>query len=354
MARASDTVSTHALMRPGVMQLERWGVLDRLAATGTPPIRHTTFHYGAEAVGVPFEPRDGVDALYAARRTVLDAVLVDAAREAGVQVVHGAAVQGVLRDAAGRVCGAEIVDPAGPPLRVEAGVVIGADGAHSSVARAVGAGVVREGPHHASVIYGYWRGLRLGGTHWYFGPKVAGGAIPTNGGAACVFVAMPPARYQAGQAGGLQGLFDRVLAEVDPELAAATARGERVEKLRAFPGRPGFVRQAWGAGWALAGDAGCFKDPLTAHGMTDALRDAELLAGAVLEGSEGALARYQAERDAFALEFLDLSDAIASFAWDLEHVKALHRRLSALMGREGERVRAFGPLAPASGRARAA
>ena len=41
----SDTVSTHGLMRAGVLQLSRWGLLDRVVAAGTPPIRSTTFHY---------------------------------------------------------------------------------------------------------------------------------------------------------------------------------------------------------------------------------------------------------------------------------------------------------------------
>lgn len=138
-----------------------------------------------------------------------------------------------------------------------------------------------------------------------------------------------------------------------PDLAAAATPDGRVGKLRSFPGRPGFVRRSWGAGWALVGDAGCFKDRLTAHGMTDALRDAELLARAVVDGSERTRAAYQAERDAFAVPFLDPSDAVASFAWDLDGVGDLHRRLSALIGQEVERVRRFGePVArQRSGRA---
>src|SRR5512132_4122456 len=83
--RGSDTVSTHALMRGGVLQLRRWGVLDRLAVTGVPPVRRVTFHYGAESMPVSLKPYAGVDALYAPRRTVLDAMLVDAAEAAGAR-----------------------------------------------------------------------------------------------------------------------------------------------------------------------------------------------------------------------------------------------------------------------------
>src|SRR5262249_41701144 len=74
-AHGSGPLSTHALMRAGVLQLHRWGVLDRIVTAGTPPIRRTTFHYGAEAISVAIQERDGVDALYAPRRTVLDATL---------------------------------------------------------------------------------------------------------------------------------------------------------------------------------------------------------------------------------------------------------------------------------------
>ncbi len=83
--RGSDTLSTHALMRGAVLQLHRWGVLDDIRAAGTPPIRKTTFHYGDEDLEIPINPRDGIDALYAPRRTVIDVVLLDAAEAAGAE-----------------------------------------------------------------------------------------------------------------------------------------------------------------------------------------------------------------------------------------------------------------------------
>jgi menaquinone-9 beta-reductase len=78
-----------------------------------------------------------------------------------------------------------------------------------------------------------------------------------------------------------------------------------------------------GAGWALVGDAGYFKDPLTAHGMTDALRDAELLAVAAARGSEITFAAYAALREELSRAFFDATDAIASFAWNLDTVRRL-------------------------------
>jgi 2-polyprenyl-6-methoxyphenol hydroxylase-like FAD-dependent oxidoreductase len=82
------------------------------------------------------------------------------------------------------------------------------------------------------------------------------------------------------------------------------------------------------------GDAGYFKDPLTAHGITDAFRDAELLAQAVANRSDDALSEYQKTRDAIALGLFDVTDAIASFKWDLPEVMKLHRSLSDEMKRE--------------------
>jgi flavin-dependent dehydrogenase len=142
----------------------------------------------------------------------------------------------------------------------------------------------------------------------------------------------------------LDVLFQQVVSECHHGLACALRGARRVGKSYPFAGREGFLRQPWGDGWALVGDAACFKDPITAHGMTDALRDAELLARAVIRGTSGALAEYQAERDPFAVEFLELSDRIASFDWDLDLLRMLHHRLSRLMARECECVCDFDTL----------
>jgi len=336
--RGSDTLSTLALMRAGVMQLHRWGVLARLVAAGTPPIRRTTFHYGSEPVEVDIKDRNGVDALFAPRRTLLDVVLADAAVESGAQVLYGATVREILRGPTGRVQGVLVTDEVGRRHRVDADIVIGADGARSTVGRAVNARVLCEGKHPGSYVYSYWQGLELNGTHWHYAPGVAAGAIPTNEGLSCVFVGMPPSRCRLQPAVSLDVLFQQVVSECHHGLARALRGARRVGKCYSFAGRAGFLRQPWGDGWALVGDAACFKDPITAHGMTDALRDAELLARAVIRGTSGALAEYQAERDPFAVEFLELSDRIASFDWDLDLLRVLHHRLSRLMARECECV----------------
>ena len=175
----SDVLSTHAIMRGGVLQLHRWGLLDDLVAAGTPPIRRTTFHYGADEVTVEINERDGVDALYAPRRTVLDPLLVEAARTAGVEVRHEARVTGLI-ESDGRVAGVEFVDADGGDHEVRASITVGADGMRSLVARTVDADRYWQGEHASGFVYGYFPDPGTDGYHWYYGSGVTAGMIPTN------------------------------------------------------------------------------------------------------------------------------------------------------------------------------
>jgi 2-polyprenyl-6-methoxyphenol hydroxylase-like FAD-dependent oxidoreductase len=344
----SDTLSTLALMRGGVLQLSRWGLAGRLRAAGTPAVTRTTFHYGEGSITVAIKPGDGVDALCAPRRTLLDSTLVDAAVAAGASVLHEVRMTRLLRAADGRVEGAELETAGGAPRRVRAGIVIGADGVRSGVARLAGARALRVGRHASGVVYGFWEGVADDGFHWHYVPGAAAGVIPTNGGATLVFSAVARRRFLDEIRWDLAAGHQRVIAEVSPPLAAALGRARALESLRGFPGETGVLRQAWGPGWALVGDAGHFKDPITAHGLTDALRDAELLARAVAAGTEHALADYQTRRDELAVPLLDISDAVAGYDWTLEQVQTLHRELSAAMKQEVAALLALDSASPAA------
>jgi flavin-dependent dehydrogenase len=331
----SDALSTHGLMRAGVVQLHRWGVLDAVRAAGTPPVRATTFHYASNSIAVAVKPRDGIDGLYAPRRTVLDARLVDAAREAGAEVRHNTKLADLLRSSSGRVSGVVLIDAAGTRHLVRARMVIGADGVHSHTATLVGAETYRRAEHAAASIYGYWSGLADEGFEYYFDHRVSAGVFPTNDGSGCVFASLPPDRFlEHGGAANAPALFSQVLTEAAPELPARLARARPIGGLRSFAGTPGYFRQSHGPGWALVGDAGYFKDPSTAHGITDALRDAELLARAVVRDSPAAVAEYQATRDQLSEALFVTTDRIASFEWTLEELSALHQELSESMRAE--------------------
>jgi flavin-dependent dehydrogenase len=100
----SETLSTHGLVRGGVVQLSRWGLLDRVLASGTPAVTHVMFDIEGEQKVRRIKPRAGVDALVAPRRHVLDGLLADAAVEEGAELRTGVTATGVLRSYDG-VCG---------------------------------------------------------------------------------------------------------------------------------------------------------------------------------------------------------------------------------------------------------
>jgi 2-polyprenyl-6-methoxyphenol hydroxylase-like FAD-dependent oxidoreductase len=328
----ADTLSTHALMRGGVVQLHRWGLLDAVVGAGTPPVRSTTFSYADDEITVPVKPSHGVDALYAPRRTVLDPILVDAAEALGVTFRFGVRVTDVTRDDRGRVDGISGRDEQGRPVSWRARWVVGADGVHSSIAAAVGAPVEHRGTGVTACIYGYWAGLEAEGYEWYFRPGACAGVIPTNGDLACVFASARPRRVGRG---GLRAFHD-VVAEAAPALPARLARAGAPAGVRSFAGIPGYLRRPYGPGWALVGDAGYWKDPISAHGLTDALRDAELLARAVTGAAGGAderaaMQEYHRIRDEQSLTLFTVVDTVAGLTWTADEIPNLLRRLSVAM-----------------------
>lgn len=337
----SDTVSTHALMRAGVLQLSRWGVLEAIKKAGTPVVRSTSFRYGDEIVTVPIKPQRDMDGLYAPRRTVIDRVLVDAAQQAGAAFSFETQLVDLMRADNGRVRGVRIKDGHDQERQVSADLVIGADGVRSTVARLVGSERYRTGRHATGVVFSYWSGPQFDGYQWYYNPGVSAGAIPTNDGLTCIFASVPQSRFHETMKQGTDAGYRQVLKECTPDLAVIVEQSEQVEKYRGFSGEIGFFRQSFGPGWALVGDAGYFKDPLTAHGITDAFIDAELLAQAAVEGTEAAFAGYQSARDRLAVEHFEVTDAVASFEWDLPKVQQLHRALSDEMKKETLEVTRF-------------
>ncbi len=345
----ADTLSTHGLMRAGVLQLQRWGLLDRIAGAGTPPIRRTTFTYGAEQVVITIKPCFGVEALYAPRRTVLDPILVDAAAAAGAEVRYGVSVTDVRRDHHGRATGILGRDEHGRALEVRAGIVIGADGVRSTIAARVGAPLERAGSGATAVVYGYWSGLDADGYEWIYRPNTVAGIIPTNNGQSCVFVGATPDRIAAGGKQGIDALH-QLLADADPDVAARVRAATPPRGVRTFMGRPGVIRRPWGDGWALVGDAGYWMDPISVHGLTAALRDAELLARAIVATAPNgpdradALADYQATRDRLSAQLFDVVDTIATQRWTQEEIPNLLLQVSSAMADEVETLAALDTL----------
>jgi flavin-dependent dehydrogenase len=157
------------------------------------------------------------------------------------------------------------------------------------------------------------------------------GFIPTNDGAVLVCVGAPPNVLRTHS-------YEEMLRAAAPDARDRLAAASPPQGLRRFTGIPGYVRSATGPGWALVGDAGYFKDPLSTHGITDALRDAELLARAVIDGS---IERYPRERDRLSQHLFDVTDELASYRWDTADVQRLLLALSSAMTDEIETLLAL-------------
>ncbi len=309
----SDTLSTHQVQVPGVARLKRWGVLDALLAAGTPPTRTVRFDQGVACFPANMPTVDGVDFMISPRRTVLDTVLVQAARSAGAEVRENVTVEQLItRD--GRVTGVRARDKGGPDFTEAAPLVVGADGRNSMVARSVGARAYREVEPRTMAFYTYWEGVPMAGGEIYGRPARAVGLWPTNDGLVMSYLAAPVsgfADFRRDVEGNAMRIFDEV--GVGERLRA----GRRVERWRGTPDLPARLHQAYGPGWALVGDAGLVLDPITGLGISDALRDAELLADAVAAaaGDERRLtrelSRYQKARDRAARPLYDFTAMLA-------------------------------------------
>ena len=163
-----------------------------------------------------------------------------------------------------------------------------------------------------------------------------------------MFVGAPPAVLaRATRDRPLVDAHRTLLAALGDDLAEFAA-APPVGPVRFFRGLPARLRRAYGPGWALVGDAGWWKDPLSTHGITDALRDAELLATAVVAGSASeraagvALAGYQTQRDRAALAMHPVVDRLASHEWGPTEARRLLRQLSSVMADEVEAILGFG------------
>jgi flavin-dependent dehydrogenase len=299
----SDTLSTHMIHPPGIGELQKWGVLDRVVATGCPAIERYIFNFGPFTISGRPRPVDGISVGYGPRRTILDKLLVDAAAEAGAEIREGFTVDELLFQD-GRVTGVRGHGPHGTSITEHARVVIGADGRHSLVAKAVAPESYNERPPIESGYYTYWSNLPAEGFEVYIRPHRGWGVVPTNDGLTLVVIGWPYAEFENNKK-DVEGTYMRSL-DLAPEFAERVRRAKREAPIRGGA-VPNFFRKPFGPGWALVGDAGYTKDPVTAWGMSDGFRDASLCAAALAQWLSGtrpfdeAMADYQKERDEHSL-----------------------------------------------------
>jgi 2-polyprenyl-6-methoxyphenol hydroxylase-like FAD-dependent oxidoreductase len=317
----SDTLSTHSISRSGVVQLDRWGLLDEVVASGAPAIREVAFHTPEGSLQRTVKESAGVDFLVAPRRHMLDTIVAEAAEASGATLRLGVTVTGLRRDAAGRVTGVSGQDQDGAPVEIDAAVVVGADGLRSGVARAAGAGVAESRGPTGTTFYAYYHGPIWPGIEFFVSDGALAGIFPTHGGEACIWMCVPATtgRLARRRAGSVPDAFDRLLAQHAPALAERLSTARRTSPVRTATRLPNQVREAWGPGWVLVGDALYFRDPITGHGISDAYRDAELLAWALDEGLRDrrglgpALDRYRRQADEARREIFDITCELGQF-----------------------------------------
>lgn len=312
----SDRIaSTHMVWHSGVEHLSRWGLLDRLRATGCPPMRNFNLDLGELVLTGHAPPADGSAEAYAPRRYVLDDVLLTAAREAGAETRTRCTVRELVLHG-GRVTAVRYSDERGTTHEERAPLVIGADGERSTVARLAGAVSYDVQGRIGGTIWGYFSGLPIDDMEFYARPGRMVYAWRTNDDLTVAGICFPFGDFR----GALGDRGSTMPAELD---ALAPTFGERVRAAtRVSRWRTGcatsFCRTAAGKGWCLLGDAGLTMDPITAAGITNAFRDASLLAETVDEGLAGdldsSLATFQDRRDALSVPLYQFTSEMARLA----------------------------------------
>jgi 2-polyprenyl-6-methoxyphenol hydroxylase-like FAD-dependent oxidoreductase len=312
----SDTMSTHLVHPPGVAALERWGLLEPLESTGCPPVETYAFDFGPLTISGRPRPIDGIARGYCPRRTVLDELLAQAAVRHGAELREGFTVDEILFDD-GRVSGVRGHAKDGGAVTEHARVVVGADGRHSLLAKAVQPEAYNERRSHLAMYYAYWSNLPSGGFDTFIRAEHRRGwaAIPTHDDLTVLPFGWPVEEFHANR-GDIEGNFLKAM-ELAPEFAERIRGATRESKFIGSAELPGYFRKPYGPGWALVGDAGYHKNPITAMGINDAFRDAELVARAIDDDIAGrrpyeeGMRDYQEIRDREAGPVYEFTDEFA-------------------------------------------
>jgi len=298
----SDTVSTHIIWPHGAEILDRWGLLDRLAATGCPPVAlNMIFDVGPFALKGGVTDTNGGRGGLCPRRTVLDELLVEAAVKSGAELREDFTVEELVWEG-DRVVGIKGRGHDGAVVEERARIVVGADGKYSFVAKAVEAPEYNTVPPLVTFYYSYFSGIEIEDIEQYVGlPNQGAAYFPTNDGLTLVAAAWPANKFHEIRA-DIEGNVMKVHRQL-PHLAERLDGAKREEKWVGTAGVANYFRRPYGPGWALVGDAGYDRDPLTAQGISDSFIDSENLTEAIDAGFsergplEDALAEYEGSRN---------------------------------------------------------
>jgi flavin-dependent dehydrogenase len=327
----SDYLSTHLIRLPGLALLKRWGLLEKVTTLNCPPITNVRLDFDAYFLYGSPPPFDGITASYCPRRIVLDKLLVDAAVEAGAELREDFFVQELcLSD--GQVTGVYSRKHGGTREELHARIVIGADGPHSLVARSMEAPMYNIRPAATCGYYAYWSGVPVSDFEIYARERRIIAAAPTNDGLVLVYIAWPHEEFARVRTDIENGFLQNL--DLVPEFSARVRGGQRESGFKGTAEMLNYFRQPYGPGWALVGDAGYHKDVITAYGITDAFRSAQLLTEALDAGFSGrepldeALAGYERRRNEVAFPLYDLTSQFASLEKNSPEQEQFYRALS--------------------------
>lgn len=313
----SDTLSTHLLFTHHWAELERSGATDRVLELGAP--LHTRAGLGApcvETVG-PSSTFEGFAAGACIRRPGFDLALVETARATGAEVREHVRVTDLVRDETGRVCGVRFRQRNGATGVINAKLVIGADGRRSTVARLVGTRAHHSWDNQRMMAFAYYEDAhpesRNVAMQWRYDDNLVT-VFPCDGGQLVALQMLPVRRadeYRADRSAAFAATIQRI-----PPYAERLRGCTRVSNVLVSYRHPSYFRHSHGPGWALAGDAGHFKDPVTAQGIRDALRFGRLLGEAAApwldepDKLDRALARWEFDRDAQCLAMYQWANSL--------------------------------------------
>jgi flavin-dependent dehydrogenase len=302
----SEIPQGHFIRLRGPRLLQRWSILDDIVLSGCPPVTKMTLDLGDFPLTGTNLVHDGVALGYGPRRGVLDAILIEAAIAAGAEFRAGFSVDDYLSDSAGVAGIRGRVYATGTYVAEHARIIVGADGRHSSLARAAAAPAYEEIAPLACWYFSYWSDAALDHLEIYRRKRSVVFAFPTNDGLAAIFIGWPVSefgRIRQNVAAAFTDVFEQI-----PDLEERVCAGRQEERFYGTADVPNFFRKPFGPGWALVGDAGYHKDPYMALGISDALHGAELLACAIEDGFSGrrpiadAMARYEQQRNKASMQ----------------------------------------------------
>lgn len=320
--------STHLAHPPAIRRLREWGLLTQLEESTRAP---RILQYGLRDIGfdlmADLPPDSDIGFALAPRRWSLDGLLLQAAIDAGAELIHETSVAGLVTDS-GRVSGVRLKARGRSEATIRSRLVVGADGTHSTVADLVGAQKYWEKPVRLRSVWTYWPDTGIRNVPTWRDQNGYVFAWPTNEGQTLLGTAwkateFPPRERQ-------QDAYFEVLTRLAPNLRDRI-KGMTPQGRWMTGSVPNFFRQSYGPGWALVGDAGYSRDPATASGITDAIRAADFLADSILawlgsgKSQESALREYQARRDRISRPFYEYTCDFASLTPYTEDVNEFLR-----------------------------